>query len=298
MYQDYTIVLNELDNEKQKLKKRFRNQKTGEQLYSESASKLFNPITKELEKDTHALQSLMQSQSNQYLNEQRNLNNKLDANIQNMDRYIKLYEDSYTDRSIEESPKERVAKAESKVYFDPNEGLVETDVENLKHLNLPLPSKIVGESFNKRTIEEIKAKISSNRRSLGQYLREDNKEKHTPEKTEEFESLKETLVKYKKAIEALEAGLDYKKGEGIIKSKKLVREKRKRGRPKKNVDPIYYDNFDDLVEKLHLNIAAKSAGNTGLDNHIIAILDELLHKKVLLKSEYDTLFKNIFPNYL
>lgn len=44
---------------------------------------------------------------------------------------------------------------------------------------------------------------------------------------------------------------------------------------KPRVDYIYWDNPNELVDRLKLLIASKQAGNTGLDNEIIAIIEEL-----------------------
>jgi hypothetical protein len=41
-------------------------------------------------------------------------------------------------------------------------------------------------------------------------------------------------------------------------------------------------------------LTAKKAGNTGLDNTIVSVLDELFDKKWISKDDYDNLFKNIF----
>lgn len=44
---------------------------------------------------------------------------------------------------------------------------------------------------------------------------------------------------------------------------------------KKDVSYVYWDDANELVERLKLLIAARDAGNTGLDNEIIAIIEEL-----------------------
>ena len=45
----------------------------------------------------------------------------------------------------------------------------------------------------------------------------------------------------------------------------------------------YYNNPDALVERLQLLIASRTAGNTGVDNEISAILDELLRSGLIHK---------------
>lgn len=44
---------------------------------------------------------------------------------------------------------------------------------------------------------------------------------------------------------------------------------------KKDVSYVYWDDPNELVERLKLLIAARDAGNTGLDNEIISIIEEL-----------------------
>ena len=59
-------------------------------------------------------------------------------------------------------------------------------------------------------------------------------------------------------------------------------------------DVIYYNSVDDLCSRLELLCAAKRAGNTGLNNNINSILDELLNKNAIDKTEYNNLFSQIF----
>ena len=63
---------------------------------------------------------------------------------------------------------------------------------------------------------------------------------------------------------------------------------------KNSPDVIYYHSVDDLCSRLELLCAAKRAGNTGLNNSINSILDELFYKNVIDKSEYNNLFSQIF----
>lgn len=44
---------------------------------------------------------------------------------------------------------------------------------------------------------------------------------------------------------------------------------------KKNVDYVYWDDPNELIDRLRLLIASRNAGNTGLDNEIISIIEEL-----------------------
>ena len=60
------------------------------------------------------------------------------------------------------------------------------------------------------------------------------------------------------------------------------------------VDVIYYHSGKNLCRKLAELHAAKQAGNTGLDNNIILILDELLKIEAINKNVYDDLYSRIF----
>lgn len=50
---------------------------------------------------------------------------------------------------------------------------------------------------------------------------------------------------------------------------------------RKNVDFVYWDDPNELVERLKLLIASRDAGNTGLDNEIISIIEELRESKLI-----------------
>lgn len=64
---------------------------------------------------------------------------------------------------------------------------------------------------------------------------------------------------------------DIIEGQGIFLKKKL----------KKNTDYIYWNDPNELVERLKLLIASKDAGNTGMENEIIAILEELRESGII-----------------
>ena len=57
-------------------------------------------------------------------------------------------------------------------------------------------------------------------------------------------------------------------------------------------NPTYYSNLNELIERLELLVASRHAGNTGLDNEINGILDEL--RRYVSKEEYIELYKKIF----
>lgn len=57
----------------------------------------------------------------------------------------------------------------------------------------------------------------------------------------------------------------YVTGEGLPSKKKV----------KRDISYVYWDDPNELVERLKLLIASRDAGNTGLDNEIISIIEEL-----------------------
>ena len=98
-----------------------------------------------------------------------------------------------------------------------------------------------------------------------------------------FESYRKTLVVYKEKIE------------GLVEASKFVSTPKKKGLGiKKVTDVIYYSSFDDLCSQLTELCIVKQAGNNGVDNDINAILDELLEKNAITKTEYNTLYNKIF----
>lgn len=50
---------------------------------------------------------------------------------------------------------------------------------------------------------------------------------------------------------------------------------------KKNTELVYWDDPNELVDRLKLLIASKTAGNTNLDNEILSIIEELKEAGVI-----------------
>ena len=80
----------------------------------------------------------------------------------------------------------------------------------------------------------------------------------------------------------------------VRSARKLCKQKRGKGRPRKHPETIFYNSANDLCQKLDELVAAKRAGNTGLDNSINSVLDELLNIGAVDKDFYNNLFKYIF----
>lgn len=74
------------------------------------------------------------------------------------------------------------------------------------------------------------------------------------------------------SVSSVLSNVDYvSEGEGLILKKKF----------KNNTDFIYWNDPNELVERLKLLVASKDAGNTGLDNEIISIIEELRESGII-----------------
>jgi hypothetical protein len=153
------------------------------------------------------------------------------------------------------------------IKIDLDSGLNDTDIRNLQDMKLDLPSVV----FKNKKIEETLNQIKTENRSIGQKL---GKSYDATEKEKViYRSWKETLGTYKQKIQGLEGAKQFV-GEGV--------------------DVIFYPSVEDLCMRLAEFDAAKQAGNTGLDNRIISVLDELLRTQAISKDFYDELYKVIF----
>jgi len=161
-----------------------------------------------------------------------------------------------------------VATDEEPVKIDLNSGLDEMDIRNLQDMGFELPS---GVFKNIKQIEKTIAKIKTENRRIGQKLGRGSDV--SSEEKEVYKSWKKTLEKYRNKVQGLEGAKQFV-GTGV--------------------DVIFYPNVEDLCSTLTQLDAAKRAGNTGLDNRINSVLDELLRTGTVTKNEYDALYKIIF----
>jgi len=203
--------------------------------------------------------------------------------------------DEYVPHSTSKS-KDIVPKEHSKGIMVDIDGELsnQTQVENLASMNFELPS-IVG--LQDKTMERILQRIVSKKRSLNQ-LSGKTGEKRSQAEKELFRSQRDTLEIYERKIKKL-MGIDEFLVQGTEHSgkgreRKLCKQKRGKGRPRKYPDTIFYNTASDLCQKLYELVAAKKAGNTGLENSINSILDELLEIGAVNKEFYNKLFKQIF----
>ena len=172
----------------------------------------------------------------------------------------------------EDDPVLGVAPEDSEVIkVDLNSELNETDKRNLQDMNFDMPSLV----FTRKKIEATIGKIKTENRRIGQKLGKGSDA--TEQEREKYESCRKTLKIYRQKIEGLQGAKQFV-GRGLKKS-----------------DVLFYSSVDDLCTRLSQLYSAKQAGNTGLDNIINSILDELLKVNAISEDEYDNIYKIIFP---
>jgi hypothetical protein len=282
--------------QRDRLRQRFEGEKTGEQTLFIDQTKLFKPLINTQKESADKIASSQDVLSNTlvpFTKELQKRNEQLET-LQNLPYPV----------GIEDAPQSTPSSTPRKViYVDLNgELLNQTHRENLQDLGLDLPSEVQAAG----TYAEALNKAKTENKRIGQFLginsKKDEKEK------EVYKSQQLTLKIYKDKLKGLieaEQFIQLKKtgatsagvsGEGLHPKapRALVKLKRGKGRPRKYPDTVYYSHPNELCVKLSENVAAKEAGNTGLDNIINSILDELLNIKFIDKDEYDNLFKKIF----
>ena len=255
---------------KETLKDRFENERTGDQDLFREQTKILQPLINTQQQTVKAIKDSQDASSTA-------ITNALLPVVRELERREQA--DSLMEQPFYREELPAIAQTSPdivKVDLDAN--LDETDRENLQDMSFELPSVV----FKNKTVEETLEKIKTENRSIGQKLGKESKVK--PHISEEYSSRKQTLKTYKQIIEGLQG------------AKQFVSTPKKRGKGLKNkiVDAIYYPSVDDLCVKLIELTAAKQAGNTGLDNNINSILDELLRVQAIDKTEYNNLYQNIF----
>ncbi len=269
--------------QRDRIKKRFEVERTGEQLQYIDQSKLFKPLLETQKQIQDKIVSSRDTLSNALTpitNELRKRNEQV-GDLQSFPYYN-------VPKEIEDVPQSTPTKA---ARYDLHKLLDDTDIENLEDMSLPLPSRVLLEE----NYEVLLDKIKELNRQHGQYLGTGKAAIKDERERKILQSRKVTLQKYKETLEDQMKNRKYKTGQGLRK-RALCKPKRNRGRPRIYPDTIVYNSANDLCHKLNELVAAKGAGNTGLDNTINAVLDELLNISAIDKDTYNSLFTNIFPN--
>src|SRR5271155_3908779 len=255
---------------KDSLRDRFENERTGDQDLFREQTKILQPLINTQLQTTKAIKDSQDVSSTA-------INNALLPFVRELERREQA--DSLMEQPFYRDELPAIAQASPHtVKIDLDADLNQTDLENLEDMDLELPSSV----FKNKTVDETLEKIKTENRSIGQKL--GKKTVLGSQELEVYQSRKETLKIYKQVIE------------GIQGAKQFVSTPKKTGKglKMKIVDVIYYHSAENLCTKLAELAAAKEAGNTGLDNNINSILDELLKIKAINKNEYNALYSSIF----
>jgi hypothetical protein len=280
--------IKQFKEQKERLQQQFRAEKTGEQTLFSDQARLFKPLTESQNQTAKAIGDKIASS-------QDVLSNTLvpfTRELQKRNEQLEVLQNLPYPHGIEDVPQSTPQKQQI-MYVDLNGELInQTHSENLQDLGLDLPSVVQANGTYEEALNRVKTQNKKIGQLLGKSSKKDDKQKAV------YESRKTTLTIYKSKIKNLQGSakefiISEKTGEGL-RQRKLIKQKRGRGRPRKYPDIILYNNADDLCKKLAELVVAKKAGNTGLDNDMTTMLDELLNIKFIDKDFYDKLFKRIF----
>lgn len=257
-----TFDINKYIKLKQDVKQHYKDIKLGEQSFYENQTNLFKPLSEVTKEQSKAIQDKLTSNQDAI----QNALVPFTTNIQQrIDQALPYYEKPVTERILD---------------FD--QDFTNEEKNYLASQKLDLPSVV----FQKQTPNLALDKIKTANLSIGQAKR------HGKLTEEEYNILTGVIKKYKSRIKQIMEGLKIptKTGSGV----KLLKQKRYRGRPKTKVDAIVYKDSNDLIEKLQNFTSSYKAGNKGVHNYIVEILDELMKNAIISKLEYDNIHGNIF----
>jgi hypothetical protein len=235
--------LKDYERVKNALKKRFDNERTGDQTMYADQTKLLKPLIDEHKLATNTIHTDQENLTNAlvpFTEELRKRNDQVD-NLQMLPFYNAI-------ESVPQSTPKR-----SDYVIDLDKMLSETDRENLQDMSLPLPSEVIKQGNYDFILEQIKTLNRKCGQFTGKHSKKDEKEKQI------YRSRRETLETYKSSLEEQMKALKYKSGEGLRK-RKLYRLKRGRGCPKKYPDTKFYNSPDELVQELSKLVTVKKQG--------------------------------------
>lgn len=264
---------------KKELKQRDIDEKLGNQHSYESQAKLFKPL---IDTTKNLGQKIVDGR--QHLADVLGpiTNQLMRANDQ---RELPFFTADYPE--IEAVPQSTPKRDTAGIVIDLNRMLSDSDRENLQDMSLPLPSEVIKQGTYDSVLERIKILNRQYGQHTGKRSKKDKREKAI------YISRMETLKMYRMSLDEQMKALKYRTGEGL-KKKKTVRLKRGRGRPKTKDQVIIYENPHQLVKQLRENLTALDAGNNGVYNTAVSILDELLRIRAISKQDYDDIYKNNF----
>ena len=243
---------------KQRLKQHFRDKRSNEQSYIQKGEKYFNPVIKaQKEVSKEILESLNKNQEN--------ITNSLVPLTKNLERRIDQVEElhslPYYNAPLEATEKFSQSTPKKETFtkdVDLDNGLNDTDKENLSLLGLDLPSDVF---VSGTPIDALIKKVQGRHISVGKVISDkDKKGKKSSEAEKEIaRSQKETLKKYLKRLDLIKTAKEQVFGDGL------------------KINDL--DNHD--LAKI-LDQATNEKGNSKIG---IKVLDELL-KRCVIDSEY------------
>src|SRR6476619_811552 len=277
-------LIKRYEDQRDLIRKEFQAEKVGNQTQFTDQLKLFKPLIESQKETSKDLQDKIASNQNTLPNALVPFTNELKRRNDQVDELQALPFYSREESLSHSTPKSK------DIMIDVNgELLNQTHIENLVAMSFELPSKVQEKGTMVSTLENIISK----KRSLSQLTGKTGEKRSEAEK-QMFQSQKDTLEIYERKIKKLLGVSEFIVHTGKGRERKLCKQKRGRGRPRKYPETILYNSSNDLCQKLDELVAAKRAGNTGLENSINSILDELLKIGEIDKDIYNDLFKHIF----
>jgi hypothetical protein len=267
MTTNYTNIAAYHKDVKQKLKQHFRDKRSNEQSLIKEGEKYFNPVTKaQKEVSREILESLNKNQEN--------ITNSLVPYTRNLERRIDQVEDLHSLpyynaplEGLEGISQSTPIKEGFTKNIDLDNGLNDTDKENLSIFYLDLPSDVLKKGTHIATLQ----KLSGCEIKIGKVLSEKDKKgkKSSGGEKEIAKSQKETFKKYRDRINLIKSA--YKEevfGDGL---------------------EIKDMNNDDLIKILH-----ETTNDIGNSKIGLTALDELLKRRLIDDNKYKKVVMTYF----
>jgi len=284
MYSDKLKNAKQFLESRKKFKARQEAERSGDIQLFKDQSKLFFPLITTQQETTEASSDIMSRALVPFTRELQQRNDQVET-LQEFPYYQEQIEQPAEPTGSEGSDTEPVGVAGSiRASYDAD--LNTTDKKKLEVLKKNLPSVVFKDNIIAERSDELYkkmiAKITSENKSAVYHLGEKSslKSKKSDVDKELIQSQKKTLEKYKESLVTAKKSI-----------KKFVLSKGGKGL---GSSTIYYSNPNELVDKFVLLDAAKQAGNTGVDNDLNSILDELLKIGCIDKTTFDKFYRNIF----
>ena len=165
--------LKDYERVKNTLKKRFENERTGDQAMYDNQSKLLKPLIDEHKVTAKTIQQTGQENLTNALvpftEELRKRNEQVDS-LQMLPFYNAFPE-------IENGPHSTPKKTASDFVIDLDKMLSETDRENLQDMSLPLPSEVIKQGSHGFILEQIKTLNKQYGQFIGKRSKRNEEEK-------------------------------------------------------------------------------------------------------------------------